>query len=113
MKLPRFWGMIESERHDMRRDPDNEARLWVNNLAETDRIRRGYQELATKGYMTTIWARRSKSSRNPARQRSASSRKCGTVKANCSNWSEIETSRATRGVPGFRDVRARIGKRAT
>jgi hypothetical protein len=51
MKLPRFWGMIESEHHDMRRDPDKEARLWVNNLVETDRIRRGYQELAAKGYM--------------------------------------------------------------
>jgi site-specific DNA recombinase len=44
--------MIDSERHDMRRDPDKEAKLWVDKLAETDRMRRGYQKQAAMGYMT-------------------------------------------------------------
>jgi site-specific DNA recombinase len=44
--------MIELERRDMRRDPDREARLWAEKLVETDRMRRGYQEQAAKGYMS-------------------------------------------------------------
>src|SRR5919199_2808343 len=45
-------AMIELERRDMRRDPDKEARLWAQKLAEGERMRRGYQEQAAKGYMT-------------------------------------------------------------
>ena len=37
--------MIELERRDMRQqDPDKEARLWAEKLAEVERMRRGYQE---------------------------------------------------------------------
>jgi site-specific DNA recombinase len=43
---------IELERRGMRGDPDQEARLWADKLAEADRMRRGYQEQAAKGYMT-------------------------------------------------------------
>jgi site-specific DNA recombinase len=45
--------MIELERRGMRRrDPDKEARLWAEKLAEAERMRRGYQEQAAKGYMS-------------------------------------------------------------
>ena len=44
--------MIDLERRDMRRNPDKEAGLWAEKLAEADRMRRGYQEQAAKGYMS-------------------------------------------------------------
>jgi hypothetical protein len=43
---------IELERRGMRGDPAKEAKLWADKLAEADRMRRGYQEQAAKGYMT-------------------------------------------------------------
>jgi len=44
--------MIERERNGSRGDPDREAKAWVEKLAEADRMRAGYQELAAKGLMT-------------------------------------------------------------
>jgi site-specific DNA recombinase len=45
--------MIELKRRDMRRrDPDKEAKLWAEKLAETERMRRAYQEQQAKGYMS-------------------------------------------------------------
>ena len=45
-------AMIEKERNGMQGDPDREARSWLDQLAETDRMRAGYQELAANGLMT-------------------------------------------------------------
>jgi site-specific DNA recombinase len=45
-------AMLEQERSGVRGDPDHEARVWLERLAEADRIRAGYQELAAKGLMT-------------------------------------------------------------
>jgi multidrug resistance efflux pump len=44
--------MIELEREGVRGDPEREAKGWFDNLAETDRERRGYQRLAAKGRLT-------------------------------------------------------------
>jgi site-specific DNA recombinase len=44
--------MIERERNGSRGDPDREAKAWLERLAEADRMRAGYQELAAKGLMT-------------------------------------------------------------
>ena len=44
--------MIERERNGSRGDPDREARAWAEKLAEADRMRVGYQELAATGLMT-------------------------------------------------------------
>jgi hypothetical protein len=44
--------MVELERRDMGGDPDREARAWLEKLAEADRMRSGYQDLAAKGLMT-------------------------------------------------------------
>jgi hypothetical protein len=44
--------MIEREREGSRGDPEREARVWLDKLAEVDRMRAGYQELAAKGLMT-------------------------------------------------------------
>jgi len=44
--------MLELERQGLRGDPDRETRLWLEKLAEADRIRSGYQDLAAKGLMT-------------------------------------------------------------
>jgi site-specific DNA recombinase len=44
--------MMERERSGSRGDPDREAKAWLERLAEADRIRAGYQELAAKGLMT-------------------------------------------------------------
>ena len=45
-------AMVEQERSGVRGDPDREARMWLERLAEADRMRAGYQELAAKGLMT-------------------------------------------------------------
>jgi site-specific DNA recombinase len=45
-------AMIELERKSVRGNPDREAKMWLDKLAEADRMRRGYQEQAAKGYMT-------------------------------------------------------------
>jgi site-specific DNA recombinase len=45
-------AMVEQERSGSRGDPDHEARVWLERLAEADRMRAGYQELAAKGLMT-------------------------------------------------------------
>jgi hypothetical protein len=44
--------MVEEKRKGLRGDPEREARTWLEKLAEADRIRAGYQELAAKGLMT-------------------------------------------------------------
>ncbi len=44
--------MLEEKRRAMRGDPEREAKAWLEKLAEADRMRSGYQELAAKGLMT-------------------------------------------------------------
>jgi site-specific DNA recombinase len=44
--------MIELEKGEMREDPAREAEAWFEKLAEADRMRAGYQDLAAKGLMT-------------------------------------------------------------
>lgn len=45
-------GMIELERKGLRGDPDEQTKMWLSRIAEADRMRGGYQELAAKGLMT-------------------------------------------------------------
>ncbi len=45
-------GMIELERKGLRGDPDEQAKMWLSRIAEAERMRGGYQELAAKGLMT-------------------------------------------------------------
>jgi site-specific DNA recombinase len=44
--------MIEQERAGMRGDPDQEAALWLEKLAEVEQERRSYLRFAAKGHMT-------------------------------------------------------------
>jgi hypothetical protein len=44
--------MIEQERAELRGDPDQEAKSWLERLAEVDQERRGYLRLAAKGRLT-------------------------------------------------------------
>jgi site-specific DNA recombinase len=44
--------MVEEKRKGLRGDPEREARAWLDKLAEADKMRAGYQELAVKGLMT-------------------------------------------------------------
>jgi hypothetical protein len=44
--------MIELERGNMRCDPDKETKLWANKVAEIDRRRRRYQEMAADDLIT-------------------------------------------------------------
>ncbi len=44
--------MIEEKRKGLRRNPEREAKAWLDKLAEADRMRAGYQELAAKGLMS-------------------------------------------------------------
>lgn len=44
--------MIEIEREGLRGDPDREAKTWLRKLAETDRKRSGYQDMAAEGLIT-------------------------------------------------------------
>jgi site-specific DNA recombinase len=45
-------AMIKLERDNMRCDPDQETKLWANKLAEIDRRRRRYQEMAADDLIT-------------------------------------------------------------
>ena len=36
----------------MRGDPDEQSKMWLSRIAEAERMRGGYQELAAKGLMT-------------------------------------------------------------
>jgi site-specific DNA recombinase len=45
-------AMIRQEREGLRGAPDQEARVWSAKLAEANRMRVGYQEMAAKGLMT-------------------------------------------------------------
>jgi site-specific DNA recombinase len=44
--------MIEQERESTRGNPHQEIKVWLEKLAEVDRLRSGYQEMAAKGLMT-------------------------------------------------------------
>ena len=44
--------MIALEREEMRSDPEREAKVWLEKLAEADKLRAGYQEQAARGLMT-------------------------------------------------------------
>ena len=44
--------MIEVERAGLRGDPDQEAKAWVERIADVDHERRGYLRLAAKGHMS-------------------------------------------------------------
>ena len=44
--------MIEQERKSIRGNPHRETKVWLEKLAEVDRMRSGYQEMAAKGLMT-------------------------------------------------------------
>jgi hypothetical protein len=45
-------AMIELERGNMRGDPDKETKLWTDKLAEIDRRRTRYQEMAADDLIT-------------------------------------------------------------
>jgi transcription elongation factor Elf1 len=44
--------MIEQERESKRGNPDQETKVWLEKLAEVDRMRSGYQEMAAKRLIT-------------------------------------------------------------
>ena len=44
-------AMIEEERKGMRGDPERESKAWLQKLAEVDRKRDGYLELAAEGFL--------------------------------------------------------------
>jgi site-specific DNA recombinase len=44
--------MIELEKNGSYGNPEQEEKAWLGKLAEANRMRRGYQEQAAKGYMT-------------------------------------------------------------
>jgi hypothetical protein len=44
--------MIELERKGLRGDPEEPAKIWLPRIAEAERMRGSYQELAAKGLMT-------------------------------------------------------------
>jgi site-specific DNA recombinase len=44
--------MIEQEREGTRGNPHQEIEVWLEKLAEVDRMRSGYQEMAAKGLMS-------------------------------------------------------------
>jgi len=45
-------AMIEHEREGLRGDPEQEAKAWINKLAELDRKRSGFQDMAAEGLIT-------------------------------------------------------------
>jgi hypothetical protein len=44
--------MIEEERKGVRGDPEREARMWLEKIAEADRKRSGFQDMAAEGLIT-------------------------------------------------------------
>ena len=44
--------MVEIERKDVRGDPERETKVWLEKLAEADRKRSGFQDMAAEGLIT-------------------------------------------------------------
>jgi DNA repair ATPase RecN len=44
--------VLEQERRDTRGDPEREAKAWHDKLAEVDRKRSGFQDMAAEGLIT-------------------------------------------------------------
>jgi hypothetical protein len=44
--------MVELERKGVRGDPEREAKVWLDKLAEVDRKRSGFQDMAAEGLIT-------------------------------------------------------------
>jgi hypothetical protein len=44
--------MVELERKNVRGDPEREAKVWLDKLAEADRKRSGFQDMAAEGLIT-------------------------------------------------------------
>ncbi len=44
--------MIENERDGACRDPEREAKAWLDKLTEADRKRSGFQDMAAEGLIT-------------------------------------------------------------
>jgi hypothetical protein len=44
--------LVELERKDVRGDPEREAKVWLEKLAEADRKRSGFQDMAAEGLIT-------------------------------------------------------------
>jgi hypothetical protein len=44
--------MVELERKNVRGNPEREAKVWLDKLAETDRKRGGFQDMAAEGLIT-------------------------------------------------------------
>jgi hypothetical protein len=44
--------MVELERKNVRGDPEREAKAWLDKLAEADRKRSGFQDMAAEGLIT-------------------------------------------------------------
>jgi chromosome segregation ATPase len=44
--------MVELERKSVRGDPEREAKVWLDKLAEADRKRSGFQDMAAEGLIT-------------------------------------------------------------
>ena len=44
--------MVELERKNLRGDPEREAKVWLDKLAEADRKRSGFQDMAAEGLIT-------------------------------------------------------------
>jgi site-specific DNA recombinase len=45
-------ALINEKREALRGDPEHAAKVWLGKMAEAERMRGGYQELAAKGLMT-------------------------------------------------------------
>ncbi len=72
--------MIELEKNSSHGDPKREEKVWLDKLAEVNRMRRGYQEQAAKSYMTFDELGTSLSElERPAKPLNASCRLSGTA----------------------------------
>jgi multidrug resistance efflux pump len=45
-------ALIEQKRGEIRENPEQESKAWLERLAEVDQERRGYLRLAAKGHMS-------------------------------------------------------------
>jgi hypothetical protein len=44
--------MVERERQELRGDPDRKAKIWLQKISESSRMRSNYQEMAARGLIT-------------------------------------------------------------
>lgn len=93
--------MIEEKRRGMRGDPDKEARIWLEKIADVDRQRVRVQDLAIEGLLSPeeLRSKLSRLQRAPRGPREAATRELETLRSRREEAEELERDQSATATP--------------